>query len=97
MRVWFSILAHDALTLLAALDSSPVAIAVVFPALRLFACTLAFGNKSRHPLESARMSKIGQLLSLEYLQLAVLLISTTIAFTSLAANPPLGEALAVHF
>ena len=43
------------------------------------------------------MSEVGQLLSLEYLQPALVLVTTIVAFASLVAEPPLGEALTVHF
>jgi hypothetical protein len=43
------------------------------------------------------MPKVCQLLSLVDLQPALLLVAAVVALASLVAEPPLGEALAVHF
>lgn len=97
MRMRFTVLAHYALTLLATLRPSPVAIAIVFSTSWLFTSAAPLGNPSRYTLESARMSKIGQLLSFVNLQLAVFLVAADVALTFLIAQPSFRETLAIHF
>ena len=93
----FSVLAHHALALLAALCACAEAVAVVFAAARFLAGALALRDPGRHALEGAGMPEVGYLLRLVDLQAAMLLIAAEVALAALVAKPALGEALAVHF
>ena len=97
MVVGFTVLAHYTLALLSALDAGPETVAIVFPTFWFFARTPPLWDEGRDSLEGARVPEVGNLLGFVYMELAVLLVATIVALASLIAEPPFGEALAVHF
>lgn len=96
MSVYLPVLAVQALTLLCALLSSPVAFAVILAALRFLTRTASHGDKGGYAFEGAGVSEVGHLLRLVDLELAVGLVAAADAQTFLVAEPSLGETFTVH-
>lgn len=97
VAVRLAVLAHEALALFSALHSCAVALAVIFAAAGLLAGALAFWHEGRYSLEGAGVPEVRQLLRLVDLQPALGFVAAGVAVAALSADPPLREALAVHF
>jgi hypothetical protein len=77
MMMNFAVLTVQTLTFLRAFLASAVALAVVFLALRFLASAATHRHEGRNALESPRVSEVGHLLSLVYLECAVGLVAAT--------------------
>jgi hypothetical protein len=94
--VYLAVLAVQALTLLRALFSGPVAFAVILAALRFLTGAATHGHEGGYAFEGAGVPKVGHLLGLVDLELAAGLVAAADAQTLLVAEPSLREALTVH-
>ena len=85
MMVRFSILTIQALTLLCTLLPSPIAFTVIFAAFRFLARATPHRHKGGNAFEGPRMSEVGHLLRLVYLDLATMLVTAAVAQAFLIA------------
>ena len=85
MRVRFSILAIQAITLLCTLFPSSVAFTVIFAAFRFLTRATSHRYKGRDAFEGPRMSEVSHLLSLVNFDLATMLVTATVAQAFLIA------------
>lgn len=85
MMVRFSILTVQAFTFLCALLPSSVAFTVIFAAFRFLTRAASHRHEGRDAFEGPRMSEVGHLLGLVYLDLATMLVTATVAQAFLIA------------
>lgn len=93
---WLTVETLEALTFLGTLHVGPETLTVIFTATWFLAGTATQRHESRDTLECPRMSEIGHLSSFINRYFIFQLVTARDAFTALAADLPLGEALTVH-
>ncbi len=97
MLMRFTILAHYTFTFFSTLHARPKTFAIVLLALWFFASTSSLRHQRRYSFKCPWMPIISQLLSLENLKPAMLIVAASITLTTLIAEPSFWEALTVHF